>query len=230
MDNNMWFAMCQEAGMVEQGHFILSGDVHTDEYVNFATLLSRRGELLETFILKVAAHLRSPIPFVFVGTGNGAHFMNLVVQELCQQSHIISEFITPPKSAYASRFEPGGRLEFRRGQGAVVKNAPVVIIDDVYVTGKTMGELEELVYRSGGTLHSEVVLLNRTSELITERRIVCPADIVVPFHAVFQWSSDLWPTARECPQCHLGLPINLEVGQGAAYHRINGHPVIRKMK
>jgi len=227
MQNEQWFSACLDAGMVELGHFILSGDVHTGEYMNVATLLSRRGKLLDEFVQEAAAYLRSPMPFVFVGTGNGAHFINIVVQVLGQQAYQSPDLWTAPKFAYASRFEPGGRLEFRRGQDAVVRNAPVVIIDDVYVTGKTFGELEELIYRSGGTLHSEVVLLNRSGESMSERRIACPTGITVPFHAVFEWSSDLWPTAALCPKCHLGVPINLEVGKGAAYHRVHGHPVAK---
>lgn len=229
-DPALWYRACVEAGMVEKGHFILSGDLHTDEYVNFATLLSRRGVLLDEFVQEVAAYLRSPIPFVFVGTGNGAHFMNLVAQALYQQACQSPDLWTAPKFAYASRFEPGGRLEFRRGQDAIVKNSPVVIFDDVYVTGKTLGGLEELVDRSGGTLHSELVFLNRSGELISERRIACPKDITVPFHSVFEWFSDLWPTDALCPKCHLGEPINLEVGKGAAYHRVHGHPVKREIE
>jgi orotate phosphoribosyltransferase len=225
MDNNQWFAACEEAGIVENGHFILHGGAHTDKYVNFATLLSRRGELLDMFVREVAAHLRSPMPFVFVGTGNGAHFANLVVQAVHTWGKGDASIQALPRFAYASRFEPAGHLEFRRNQAAVVKNAPVVIIDDVLITGSTLGELEDLVWRSEGTLRGQLVLLNRTDQVITERAVRHAG--VVPFNAVFQWSSKLWLKSEECPQCLAGVPINLEVGKGAAYHRLYGHPVVK---
>ncbi len=225
MENHEWFAQCQKAGIVEKGHFILHGGAHKDVYVNFATLLALRGPLLDNFIDALVPIAKGPMNYTIIGTGNGAHIANLLVARVHQLRKVDALVSALPRFAYATRFESGGRMEFRRNQAVVVKNSPVLIIDDVFVTGSTLGELEELVWRTGGLVRGEAVLLNHSAEVITERVTRKPSNATVPFHSVFQWSAELWRSSADCPSCRKGIPINLEVGKGADFHRLYGHPI-----
>lgn len=226
-DPALWFQECVKAGIVVQDHIIMHGFEHTGTYVNFGALLSRRGALLDQFLWALAEAINDPhsMPTAIVGVGNGVDFANLLVQHL----NALLSFENSPAPQFlfakATRASLTGILEFRRHQDAVVKGNRVIIIDDVYQTGATLQELINLVLRTGGLITRCVVLLNRSAEAEVQLTLAKGLESrFISLEAVFHYPIPSFADSRTCPQCIAGEPYNLQIGKGAEYHHLYGHP------
>lgn len=173
----------EETGALLTGHFRLSSGLHSDRYLQCARLLMWP-ERAEQAGRELAGVLSEFAPRAVMSPALGGM---IIGHETGRALRVPAMFVERKDGAFALR--RGFSLE---------GGEPVVVVEDVFTTGKSTREAAAAVEAAGG----RVVAVGS----IVDRGVPAGA-FTVPARSLLSLSVPSWPEA-ECPLCRKGVPID----------------------
>ncbi len=173
----------EDTGALLTGHFRLSSGLHSDRYLQCARLLMWP-ERAERAGRELAAKLAEFSPAAVVSPALGGV---VIGHETARALRVPGMFVERKDGAFSLR--RGFSLE--RGQ-------PIVVVEDVFTTGKSTREAAAAVEAAGGRVVAVGSIVDRG---------VPPDAFSVPSRSLLSLSVPSWPEA-ECPLCRKGVPID----------------------
>jgi len=184
----------EETGALLTGHFRLSSGLHSDRYLQCARLLMwpRRAEQAGR---ELGAALREFGARAVVSPALGGV---VIGQETARALDVRAMFVERKDGAFA----------LRRGF-AIEPGEPVVVVEDVFTTGKSTREAASAVDAAGGRVVAVGSIVDRGA----------PGDaFAVPARSLLSLSVPSWPEA-ECPLCREGVAVE---APGSRFPRAGG--------
>ena len=173
----------EQTGALLTGHFRLSSGLHSDRYLQCARLLMWP-ERAEAAGRELAARLSGLGARAVVSPALGG----LII------GHEVARALRLP-FLFAERQD--GRFVLRRGF-RLENSEPVVVVEDVFTTGKSTREVIEAVEGAGGRVVGAASIVDRG---LPEKALP------VPWQSLLMLSVPAWPEA-ECPLCRRRVPID----------------------
>ena len=181
----------QETGALLSGHFQLSSGLHSDRYLQCATILQwpdraeRIGRLL-------ARELRPSGANVVVSPALGGV---IIGHEVARALGV--------RALFTERKE--GHMQLRRGF-RVDPSERVAVVEDVFTTGKSTRETIQTIVNLGGSVVA--------AGSIVDRGLPAGA-LAVPTKSLLSLQVPAWP-ADQCPLCAEGFPVESPGSRHAA--------------
>ena len=172
----------KEAGVLLEGHFLLTSGRHSNRYLQCAKVF-RNAKYAEELCASLAEQFKDEKVELVIGPALGAIQMAYEVSR-----HIGCE------NFFAERED--GAMTLRRGF-VVEKGQRVLVVEDVVTTGGSVREVIDLVKNAGGIVVGVGALVDRTGGEI---------DFGVPFKAVISMKVESYDAA-DCPLCKQGIPV-----------------------
>jgi orotate phosphoribosyltransferase len=173
----------EETGALLTGHFRLSSGLHSDQYLQCARLLMWP-ERAERAGWELAEKLREFAPRAVVSPALGGV---VIGHETGRGLGLPAMFVERKDGSFALRrgfsLEPG---------------EPVVVVEDVFTTGKSTREAAAAVESAGGRVVAVGSIVDRG---------LPPGAFAVPNRSLLALSVPSWPEA-ECPLCRKGVAID----------------------
>lgn len=169
----------KEAGVLQEGHFLLTSGRHSNKYLQCAKIF-RNTKYSEELCKDLAEQFADQHIDYVVGPALGAVQMAYEVSR-----HIGCE------NYFAERVD--GAMTLRRGF-AIQPGQRVLVVEDVVTTGGTVREVLDLVKAQGGVIAGVGVIVDRTGGKV---------DFGAPLKSVISMEVESWP-AEECPICKEG--------------------------
>lgn len=186
--------------VLTDSHVVLSSGEHSSGYFDKHKIYPHTG-LTSALCKELARPFFLDRVDVVVAPATGGIILSQWVSHFCT----VFDF-HPVLSLYADRV--GDELTFKHGYGELVRKQRVLLVDDVLTTGKSLGETKSLVNQYGGKVIGAAVICDRGDH--TAKTLGVPK-----FSSLFNMPMQRW-SAKQCPLCEQGIPINLEVGHGLA--------------
>jgi len=181
-ESNRWTARLEEAGALTSGHFLLSSGRHSARYVQCAKLLERPAMAGE-----VGAALAAQLPKGIERIVSPPLGALLIGYEVARALDV--PFLFPERDG-------DGRWSLRRGF-AVPSGERIAVVEDVITTGRTTGEVVDLLEEAGGQVLAVGAIVDRsTDHMVRGREIVSVLRMTIP---TFEPS--------RCPLCARGVPV-----------------------
>lgn len=172
----------EETGALLTGHFRLSSGLHSDKYLQCARLLMWP-ERAESAGRELGAQLSGFSPSVVVSPALGGV---VIGHETARALKVPGMFVERKDGSFA----------LRRGF-ALEAGQPVVVVEDVFTTGKSTREAAAAVEAAGGRVVAVGSIVDRG---------LPPGAFEVPARSLLTLSVPAWPEA-ECPLCREGRPL-----------------------
>ena len=188
MTQDRAMAIFKEAGVLLEGHFLLTSGRHSNRYLQCAKIF-RNTKYSEEICSALADYFREVGVDVVVGPAMGA----------VQMAYEVSRALGC-ENFFAERGEDG-KMTLRRGF-AVEPGQKVLVVEDVVTTGGSVREVLDLVRAAGGNPVGVGSVVDRTGGTI---------DFGVPFHAVVSLDVESW-APEDCPLCKAGAPAPVKPG------------------
>ena len=169
----------KEAGVLLEGHFLLTSGRHSNRYLQCAKLF-RNTKYSEKLCACLAEKFSKDSIDVVIGPAMGA----------VQMAYEVSRAIGC-ENFFAERED--GKMTLRRGF-VVTPGMRCLLVEDVVTTGGSVNEVKELVEAAGGFVVGISSIVDRSGG---------KADFGVPFKSVIQVDVESWE-ADECPLCKEG--------------------------
>jgi orotate phosphoribosyltransferase len=173
----------EETGALLTGHFRLSSGLHTDRYLQCARLLMWP-ERAERAGRGLAETLREFAPRAVVSPALGGV---VIGHETGRGLGVPAMFVERKDGAFS----------LRRGF-SLAPGEPVVVVEDVFTTGKSTREAAAAVETAGGRVVAVGSIVDRG---------LAPGAFSVPHRSLLALSVPSWPEA-ECPLCGRGVPLD----------------------
>ncbi|HKF42627.1 MAG TPA: orotate phosphoribosyltransferase [Thermoanaerobaculia bacterium] len=173
----------EETGALLRGHFRLSSGLHSDTYLQCARLLmwpQRAGAAGKDLAAKLRAFGARAVVSPALG--------GLII------GHEVARALGTP-FLFTERQE--GVFALRRGF-RIEPGEPVVVVEDVFTTGKSTSEVIDTVTAVGGRVAGAGSVVDRG---------LPPNSLPVPHHSLLNLSVPAWP-ADSCPLCREGKPLD----------------------
>ncbi len=174
-------ALLKEAGVLLEGHFLLTSGRHSNKYIQCAKVF-RNTKYSEILCSDLAEKYKDENIELVIGPALGAIQMAYEVSR-----HLGCE------NFFAERED--GKMTLRRGF-QIKPGQRVLVVEDVVTTGGSVREVMDLVRQQGGEVVGVGALVDRTGGEI---------DFGVPFRAVMPMKVESWE-ADVCPLCKEGTP------------------------
>ncbi len=175
--------MLKEAGVLLEGHFLLTSGRHSDRYMQCAKIFQYSKYSVPLCAELVEKYKDDNVELV-IGPAIGAIQM---AYEVGRQLGV--------KNIFAERED--GNMTLRRGF-TIEKGQRVLIVEDVVTTGGSVKEVMELVKEAGGEIVGIGSIVDRTGGKI---------DFGVPYKSAFSMDITSYE-ADECPICKSGeIPL-----------------------
>ncbi|NMP37366.1 MAG: orotate phosphoribosyltransferase [Clostridiales bacterium] len=178
----------KEAGVLLDGHFLLTSGRHSDRYLQCAKIF-RNTKYSEELCKELAEKYADDNIQLVIGPAMGA----------VQMAYEVSRSIGC-ENFFTERDE-NGAMQLRRGF-EIAEGQRVLVVEDVVTTGGSVKEVIELVRAAGGVVAGVGSIVDRTGGKI---------DFGVPFRAVFSADVCSWE-ADECPLCKSGAGAPVKPG------------------
>ncbi len=172
----------ESTGALLTGHFRLSSGLHSDRYLQCARLLMWP-ERAEKAGRELASKLAEFSPAVVVSPALGGV---VIGHETARALKVPGMFVERKDGAFSLR--RGFSLE---------KGQPVVVVEDVFTTGKSTREAAAAVEAAGGRVVAVGSIVDRG---------LPPDAFTVPSRSLLSLSVPSWSEA-ECPLCRNGLVV-----------------------
>ena len=172
----------EETGALLTGHFRLSSGLHSDKYLQCARLLMWP-ERAEKAGRELAAKLAEFAPAAVISPALGGV---VIGHETARALKVPAMFVE----------RKDGTFSLRRGF-SLEPDQPVVVVEDVFTTGKSTREAAAAVEAAGGRVVAVGSIVNRG---------LPPGAFTVPARSLVELSVPSWPET-ECPLCREGRPI-----------------------
>jgi orotate phosphoribosyltransferase len=174
--NERVLEVLKEAGVLLEGHFLLTSGRHSNKYLQCARIF-RQTRFSEELCKALAEHFANEKIDVVIGPAMGAVQMAYEVSR-----HVGCE------NFFAERED--GKMTLRRGF-VIEPGMRLLIVEDVVTTGGSVKEVIEIVKAQGGVVVGVGSIVDRTGGEI---------DFGVPFKAVISMKVESWE-ADACPLC-----------------------------
>jgi orotate phosphoribosyltransferase len=193
-DRRRWIERLEETGALQSGHFLLSSGRHSAQYVQCARLLEH-----PAVAARIGATLAERLPPGIDRIAAPPLGALLIGYEVARTLGV--PFIFPERAA-------DGSLALRRGF-AVASGERIAIVEDVITTGRTTGELVDLLERLGADITAVAAIVDRSVDhTVRARPIVSVLRLVIPTY-----------DAEDCPLCADVVPITKPGSRPAARGR-----------
>lgn len=173
----------ESTGALLTGHFRLSSGLHSDRYLQCARLLMWP-ERAEQAGRELAEKLREFGAKAVISPALGGV---VIGHETARELGLPAMFVERKEGAFSLRrgfsLEPG---------------APVVVVEDVFTTGKSTREAAAAVEAAGGRVVAVGSIVDRG---------LPEGAFTVPSRSLLALSVPSWPES-ECPLCRKGVPID----------------------
>ena len=176
------FEVLKEAGVLLEGHFLLTSGRHSDRYLQCAKIF-QESKYSEEFCKDLAEKFADDNVDLVVGPAIGAILM---AYEMGRQLGV--------RNFFAER-DAEGKMALRRGF-AIEKGERVLVVEDVVTTGGSVKEVLELLRAEGAEIVGVGSIVDRTGGKI---------DFGCPYKAVLSMEVTSYE-ADNCPLCKDGIP------------------------
>src|SRR5687768_3686696 len=183
MEQNDALELYRRTGAYLEGHFRLSSGLHSPGYMQSALVLQRPADAA-TLGMGIAAHVKDLRPTVVLSPALGG----LII------GHEVARALGV-RAVFAER-AGGTTLSLRRGF-TVSPNDRVLVVEDVFTTGKSTRETIDVAREAGAEVVGAAAIIDRSGGTI---------DFGVPSHALVTLSVPTY-TPEECPFCAAGIPV-----------------------
>ena len=177
----------KEAGVLLEGHFLLTSGRHSGRYLQCARIF-RNTRYSEELCAALAAHFKDDRVDIVIGPALGAVQMAYEVSRALGCENFFAE-------------REDGSMTLRRGF-AIEPGQRILVVEDVVTTGGSVGEVLEIVRQAGGEIVGVGSIVDRTGGRI---------DFGVPFHSVISMEVESYEPS-ECPLCKAGAPAPYKPG------------------
>ncbi len=174
-------AYLASSGAFLDGHFLLSSGLHSPNYVQCALALkdpARAGRMGAA----LAAGWKGPKPDVIVSPAMGGLIIGHEVARAFGVEFIFTE-------------RENNVMTLRRGF-TLARGAAVIVVEDVFTTGKSTLETDEVVRRHGASTVGAMSVIDRTGG----------KPFPFPTASLLKLALTALPAA-ECPLCKAGVPV-----------------------
>jgi orotate phosphoribosyltransferase len=183
MEQNEALELYRRTGAYLEGHFRLSSGLHSPGYMQSALVLQRPPDAA-TLGMGIAVHVKNLRPTVVLSPALGG----LII------GHEVARALGV-RAIFAER-AGGATLSLRRGF-TVSPNDRVLVVEDVFTTGKSTRETIEVARDAGAEVVGAAAIIDRSGGTI---------NFGVPSHALVSLSVPTYdPDA--CPLCAQGIPV-----------------------
>ncbi len=172
----------KEAGVLLEGHFLLTSGRHSDKYLQCAKIFQDT-KYSEELCADLASQFKDKNVELVIGPAIGA----------IQMSYEVSRHLGV-KNIFAER--ENGAMTLRRSF-EIQPGQRVLVVEDVVTTGGSVREVIDLVKEHGGEVVGVGVVVDRTGGKI---------DFGVPVSSVISLDVVSYE-AEDCPLCKEGLPL-----------------------
>lgn len=203
--NNRAWAILQAENVEKHGHFVLSGERHSDTYFSCKPKNMRSQSISDLCAMMAAQHLIDNIEVV-VGPAEGG----VILAE--HTARHLSVMLSRPVPHVVALKDGSGGFRFNPEDEQLIRGRRVLIVEDVLTSGASVKKVVFLVYASDG----EVVAV---SALVNRGRVQVEDVGVRVLNVLVERPANNW-TEAECQAshlCHAGVLINTDFGHGAAY-------------
>ncbi len=166
----------KEAGVLLEGHFLLTSGKHSDRYLQCARIF-RNTKYSEELCAALADKFKDDGVDVVIGPAMGAVQMAYEVSRSIGCENYFSE-------------REDGKMVLRRGF-EIAPGMRCLLVEDVVTTGGSVVEVKELVEAAGGVVVGIGSIVDRTGGEI---------QFGVPYRAVYSVKVQAWEAA-DCPLC-----------------------------
>jgi orotate phosphoribosyltransferase len=206
MQENDVFVLLERLGaIITDSHIVYTSGRHGVSYVNKDALYPHPVETSRV-CERMAAHFADIAIDVVAGpTIGGVILAQWVAYHL---QHMTNH---PMQAVYAEEdpANPGDKRVFRRGYDERIRGKQVLVVEDVLNTGGSARKVVDAVGELGGKVVGLAALCNRGE--------LSASQMQVPrLYSLVNISLESWE-AEACPLCQGGIPINTQVGKGAAF-------------
>jgi orotate phosphoribosyltransferase len=183
MGQNEALALFRRAGALLEGHFRLSSGLHSTGYLQSALVLQHPSDAaaLGSAIAELVKDLR---PATVVSPALGGL---IIGHEVARALGVRALFVERAG---------GTALSLRRGF-TLTPGERVLVVEDVFTTGKSTRETMDVVRDAGATVVGAAAIIDRSNGTI---------DFAVPYKTVVQLSLPTYE-ADACPLCKQGVPV-----------------------
>jgi orotate phosphoribosyltransferase len=172
----------KEAGVLLEGHFLLTSGRHSNKYLQCARIF-RHVKYSEELCGALASQYADDAIDLVIGPAMGAVQMAYEVSRALRCENFFAE-------------REDGKMTLRRGF-SIEPGRRVLIVEDVVTTGGSVREVMDIVRSQGGVVAGVGAIVDRTGGEI---------DFGVPFRWVISMKVDSW-AAAQCPICKTGEPL-----------------------
>ncbi|MBL8040872.1 MAG: orotate phosphoribosyltransferase, partial [Chthonomonas sp.] len=151
--------LLESSGAILRGHFVLTSGRHSDVYFEKFRILEQPA-VLSALCAQIAEAFRNQKIDVVCGPTTGGV---IVAFEVARQMHLPALYVETENGAKALR-----------RQASVAQGARVLVVDDVFTTGRSVIEVAELIRAKGATVAGTGVLIDRSES---------PVDLGCPLFA-----------------------------------------------
>ena len=177
----------KEAGVLLEGHFLLTSGRHSNNYLQCAKIFQNT-KYSEELCAALAEQFRDDRVDIVIGPAMGAVQMAYEVSRQLGCRNFFTERVD-------------GKMELRRGF-VIQPGERVLLVEDVITTGGSVKEVLELVKGMGAEVVGIGSIVNRSGG---------KAEFPVPYRAVIEVDVQSW-SPEECPLCKAGAPAPYKPG------------------
>lgn len=170
----------KEAGVLLEGHFLLTSGRHSNKYLQCANIF-RNTKYSEELCAALAEKYKDDDIQLIIGPAMGAVQMAYEVSRNFGCENFFTER------------DENGKMQLRRGF-SINPGQRVLVVEDVVTTGGSVREVVEYIQQNGGVVAGVGSIVDRTGGKI---------DFGVPFRAVYSVDVQSWEK-DECPLCKEG--------------------------
>lgn len=183
MEREKVISILKEAGVLLEGHFLLTSGKHSNRYLQCAKIF-KNTKYSEALCKDLAEQFKDKNIDVVVGPAMGAVIM----------SYEVSRHLGVPN--YFTERE-NGEMALRRGF-EIKPGERILVVEDVITTGGSVKEVIKLLTEMGGEVVGVGSIVDRSNGT---------ADFGVPFSSVIKIEVEAYE-ADECPLCKEGkIPV-----------------------
>jgi len=175
--------LLKEAGVLLQGHFLLTSGRHSDKYMQCAKIFTD-AKLSEKLCAELAELYRGDNVELVIGPAIGAILMSYEVSRQLNLPNIFTER------------DASGEMCLRRGF-EIQPGQRVLIVEDVVTTGGSVMEVVKIVQDMGGVVVGIGSIVDRTGGKM---------DFGAPYKSVLSMEV-LSYEPDDCPICKSGIPL-----------------------
>ncbi|HEX3027323.1 MAG TPA: orotate phosphoribosyltransferase [Clostridia bacterium] len=172
----------KDAGVLMEGHFLLTSGRHSNKYLQCAKIF-KNAKYSEELCSALAEYFKNEKIDLVIGPALGA----------IQMAYEVSRSIGC-ENIFAEREE--GKMTLRRGF-KIEPGQRVLVVEDVVTTGGSVKEVIEIVKKQGGEVAGVGVIVDRSAGAV---------DFGVPLKSVISMKVESW-LPGECPICKAGEPL-----------------------